>query len=246
MACNARDALEQVRSCTEHLNSGRPSPVSRAKVCAANGHTSLWASWLWGASLSLADLSNVCWQQLSQRYVSSRMDSAVPPACPAQPDPSGRVHSQTFCARRNTFWRGGPRRRRQAPSCAGCSWCVEAIEQAKRHFPSTAFWLRCRLHMPSATLKRLNTMMRCVVATEEDRPCRFAGHYCAHAGLEWSPKLLQSVGELQPVHRHANIEPQGVLLRFSETRPRHTGRRPVLSMARVQPESRALRDFAKR
>lgn len=27
---------------------------------------------------------------------------------------------------------------------------------AKRHFRSTAFWLRCRLHMPSATLKRLN------------------------------------------------------------------------------------------
>lgn len=56
----------------------------------------------------------------------------------------------------------------------------------------------------------------------------------------------QSVGELGAVHRHANCEPQGVLLRLSETRPRHTGRRPALSFTKVQPASRALRDFAKR
>jgi hypothetical protein len=122
---------------------------------------------------------------------------------------------------------------------------------AKRHFRSTAFWLRCRLHMPSATLKRLNSqhhdaLCRGLVATEKDRPCRYAGHYCMHAGLECSPKLRQSVGELEAGHRHANCEPQGVLLRLSETRPRHTGRRPALSITKVQPASRALRDFAKR
>ena len=84
------------------------------------GHTSLWASWLWGASLSLADLSNVAGSNCLS--VTSRMDSAAPPStCPAPSDPSGRVHSQTFCARRNQFWRGAPRCRRQTPSCDGVS-----------------------------------------------------------------------------------------------------------------------------
>lgn len=102
------------------LRCGRPLPVSRSKVYAASGHTSLWASWLWGASLSLADLSNVAGSNCLS--VTSRMDSAAPPStCPAPSDPSGRVHSQTFCARRNQFWRGAPRCRRQTPSCNGVS-----------------------------------------------------------------------------------------------------------------------------
>lgn len=65
-------------------------------------------------------------------------------------------------------------------------------------------------------------------------------------GWNARPKLLQSVGEREVVHRHAKELLEGVLLRVSETRPRHTGGRPVLSIARVQPEIRALRDFAKR
>jgi hypothetical protein len=46
--------------------------------------------------------------------------------------------------------------------------------------------------MPSATLKRLNTMLRWLVAIQKDRPCRYAGHYYAHAGPDSSPKLLQT------------------------------------------------------
>lgn len=122
------------------------------------------------------------------------------------------------------------------------------VIRAKHQAPLAFFYFLAalRLHMPSATLKRLNTMMRCLVAIQKDRPCRYAGHYSAHAGLECSPKLLQSVGEREVVHRHAKELFEGALLRVSETRPRHTGGRPVLSIARVQPEIRALRDFAKR
>lgn len=133
------------------LRCGRPLPVNRAKVYAASGHTSLWASWLWGASLSLADLSNVAGSNCLS--VTSRMDSAAPPStCPAPSDPSGRVHSQTFCARRNQFWRGAPRCRRQTPSCDG----VSRRSSSQAPLSLYCFWLRCRLHMPSATLKRLN------------------------------------------------------------------------------------------
>lgn len=58
--------------------------------------------------------------------------------------------------------------------------------QAKHKAPLAfyCFLAALRLHMPSATLKRLNTMMRCLVAIQKDRPCRYAGHYYAHAGLE--------------------------------------------------------------
>ena len=136
------------------MRCGRPLPVSRAKVYAASGHTSLWASWLWGASLSLADLSNVAGSNCLS--VTSRIDSAAPlSTCPSPSDPFGRVRSQTFCARRNQFWQGGPRCRRQTPFSP---WCVEMIEQPSATFAlGTAFWLRCRLHMPPATLKRLNS-----------------------------------------------------------------------------------------
>ncbi|XPT00671.1 hypothetical protein M3J09_009822 [Ascochyta lentis] len=100
--------------------------------------------------------------------------------------------------------------------------------------------------MPSATLKRLNTMMRCLVAIHTQKKgstLPLCGALLCACRLEWSPKLLQSVGEREVVHRHAKVQLQGVL---SETRPRHAGRPPVLSIARLQPESRALRDFAKR
>lgn len=80
MVRSAREACEHVRSLAAASRRQRTVATGR-ESCEGLGNQ--WAYIIVGllalgrASLTLADLSNVCWQQLSQRYVSHGLRGAL-------------------------------------------------------------------------------------------------------------------------------------------------------------------------